>query len=172
MELIKIENSISRKKAREQAFILGFEYIFTNESIDEMIEISKEYDVVDEIKHLDEFAIAIVRGMIENKEEIDCMIESKTIGWKINRMSKVALTIIRLSVYQLLFSTGDIKALDPTSVIINEAVRITKKYSTIEDSAFVNGVLGVIAKTKVQDDIDKENFKFEEKEKPEDIPLD
>ncbi len=137
-----------------------------------MLEVTKEFDVVDELKNIDEFAIDLVKGMLENRDDIDCVIESKARGWKINRISKVALTVIRLSVYQIIYSKDLTIANDPVGVIINEAVRITKKYSTVEDGAFVNGVLGTIARVEKQDEIDRIDLQVQETIKPEDCPLD
>ena len=62
------------------------------------------------------------------------------------RLSKVSLALLRLSVFQILFVQENSDAENPVSVVINDAVRLAKKYSTPEDAAFINGVLGTVAK--------------------------
>ncbi|RCX16801.1 NusB antitermination factor [Anaerobacterium chartisolvens] len=62
-------------------------------------------------------------------------------GWKINRISRVDISILRLSIYEIGFR-DDI----PFNVSINEAVELAKKYSNEEAGAFINGILGKIPK--------------------------
>ena len=78
----------------------------------------------------------------EHEEEIDAKIsENLKKGWKISRISKVSLALLRLAVYEILYR-DDV----PTSVSINEAVELSKKYTVKEDTSFINGVLGSVAK--------------------------
>lgn len=161
-----MKKTISRRQAREQAFILGFENIFTNETLEEMIETLKDAETASEIGTIDEFAISVVKGMIENIEDIDCLIEKNSNGWRKNRISKVSLTTIRLSVYQIIYSADLTVAKDPVGVIISEAVRLTKKYSSSDDASFVNGVLGSIARANGEDIEDRVNLSEEVGEKP------
>ena len=82
------------------------------------------------------------KGILEHSEEIDEHISSNLKkGWKISRISRVSYAIMRLAIYEMLY-VDDV----PTSVSINEAVELAKKYSMPDDSAFVNGVLGSVAK--------------------------
>lgn len=143
-----MSDTISRRQAREQAFILAFEKLFIDDSLEEIVSTVNEAQTVDEMLNIDDFAISLVSGMLENCEAIDELIESSSKGWRKNRISRVALTVMRLSVYQMNFCKEKTEANDPVGVIISEAVRITKKYSTTEDSSFVNGVLGAIAKSR------------------------
>lgn len=78
--------------------------------------------------------------MCEKQAEIDPVIEKYSVGWKIARMSKVAVAVLRLAVYEILYTET------PVGVAINEAVELSKKYASKEDCAFVNGVLGSVAK--------------------------
>ena len=80
--------------------------------------------------------------MNEHMEEIDGHIEKHLRGWRKNRISKVALTIMRICVYEMLYEK-DV----PVSVSINEAVEIAKEYATPADGSYVNGVLGAVAKS-------------------------
>lgn len=132
-------NSISRYKKREQAFILSFESLFSDTDIDELVD--NALDSNDE--QLSDYAVMCAKGIIENGEIIDKHIsDNLKQGWKISRISKVCYTVMRLAVFEMLF-IEDI----PVSVSINEAVELAKKYSLPDDSSFVNGVLGAIAKT-------------------------
>jgi N utilization substance protein B len=83
----------------------------------------------------------IVGGTFNNIEEIDLLIEKYAIGWKLNRISKVDLSILRVGIYEILFRE-DI----PYNVSINEAVEMAKKYSTQEAGSFINGILSKIPK--------------------------
>ena len=76
----------------------------------------------------------------EKIAEIDSLINEHTTGWKISRMNKVDLTILRLAVYEMKWDE-DV----PTGVAIDEAVELAKKYSSNEGPAFINAVLGKLA---------------------------
>lgn len=131
-------NDISRYKMREQGFFLCFEALFSDADIDELAD--NAGDARDEF--LSDYAIACAKGVQENKEAIDERISANLkSGWKISRISKVSLAILRLAVYEMLYME-DI----PVSVSINEAVELSKKYTVQDDTAFINGVLGAIAK--------------------------
>ena len=87
---------------------------------------------------------AYIRGRfhkIEEKiEELDKMLNEASKGWKVNRMSKVDLAIMRLAVYEMKMDE-DI----PVKVAINEAVELAKKFGGDDSPAFVNGVLAKLA---------------------------
>ena len=131
-------NDISRYKMREQAFILCFEMLFSDADPDELAD--NAGDARDEF--LSDYAVKCAKGVKEHQEEIDAMISDKLkSGWKITRISKVSLALLRLAVYEMLYR-DDI----PVSVSINEAVELSKKYTVEEDTSFINGVLGSVAK--------------------------
>ncbi len=132
-----MDNSISRFKAREQGFILVFEKIFHPEPIEEIISNAEESrDMV-----VDSYAMELVNGVYDNLDSIDGVIDSHLKkGWTVKRISKTSLAILRLAVYEM-------KYVDkvPDGVAINEAVELSKKY-TVDESGFVNGVLGAISR--------------------------
>ena len=78
--------------------------------------------------------------MEEHLPELDKQIEEVSVGWKLNRMSKVDLAILRLAAYELLLDENI-----PTGVAINEAVELAKKYGGDSSSSFVNGILAKLA---------------------------
>ena len=87
-----------------------------------------------------DFAEELVRGVRDNREEIDSRIAGKSKNWSIARMSRVDLNILRLAIFELLFR-ADI----PRNVTINEAVEIARKFGTEDSPAFVNGILDEVA---------------------------
>lgn len=128
---------MTRSEAREQAFILIFEKSFNEDvSMNELYELAIE----SEIANKDEFTQTLAFGVCEKRDEIDEVIEKYSVGWKKTRMSKVALAVLRLAVYELIFTQV------PVGAAINEAVELSKKYASKEDCTFVNGVLGTVAK--------------------------
>ena len=128
---------MTRKQAREEAFILVFEKEFNNDSLEDVLSLAEE---VRDIK-ADDYIKNVFFGVFENLETIDDIISECAVGWKIKRITKTALAVLRVAIYEM-------KNLDdiPVSVSINEAVEITKKYATREDASFVNGILSTVAK--------------------------
>lgn len=130
---------VSRYESREQAFILCFEMLFSgNDDIYELIEAADE--------SLEDFTVSdyakkTAIGVEAHKEELDGVIEKYLkSGWKISRIPKVALALMRIAIYEMKYEKTV-----PISVSINEAVELAKKY-TIDDSGFINGVLGSVAR--------------------------
>ena len=133
---------MTRKEAREQAFVLVFENYFRKETVDELFEIAALYSNYTE----DEYCTNIVGLVEENKTQIDEIISKFAKGWKLDRLSKVSLSALRIAIAEIDFME-DI----PESVSINEAVELVKKYATSEDASFVNGILGTYSRSKKED---------------------
>ena len=89
-----------------------------------------------------EFAHGLVMGMVENREAIDTAIEAHSQHWKIERIAVVELYILRLSIYEMLFT--DI----PVNAAINEAIELSKTFGDDKSRSFVNGILDGVAKSK------------------------
>ena len=85
------------------------------------------------------YITAALEGVLQHREEIDARIEKTAIGWPLERMSLVDLTILRLAVWEI-YHAEDV----PGSVSIAEAMELTERFSDPEDKAFVNGILGTI----------------------------
>ncbi len=130
---------MTRKEAREQAFIIIFEKEFNNEyTLDEIIEAAAESDLFT----TDDFAHALAEKTLAEMDMLDEKITSHLKGgWKLSRISKVSLAILRLAICEIIHFS-DI----PVSVSINEAVELAKKYAAEEDSSFVNGLLSSVNK--------------------------
>ena len=88
-----------------------------------------------------QFVNDLVEGVYRNRKEIDQMIEKHSLHWKMNRMAVVDRNLLRLGVYELLY-LHDI----PTSVVLNEAIEIAKRFGTEGSGAFINGILDKVAK--------------------------
>ena len=127
---------MNRKTARENAFILIFERCFRDDSVEDII---KDAIEAREFEY-DDYVEKIFKGVCENTVLVDESIAANLKGWNITRLSKVALSLLRLAVYEILY-VDDV----PVKVSINEAVEIAKKYSTQDDAAYINGVLGSVA---------------------------
>ena len=129
---------LTRREEREQAFFLIFEKAFNSETeLSELYDLALETEIVSDSAFVRELSFKT----LENVENIDPVIEKYCIGWKMNRISKVALAVLRLAVCEILYF-DDI----PVGVSINEAVELCKKYASEEDKSFVNGVLSSVSK--------------------------
>lgn len=127
---------MTRREAREQAFMLIFEKSFHDLPIEEIIEQATE----DRDIQVEAFAHTLVCGVVEHQQAVDALIGENLKNWKMDRLSRVVLAILRMSVFEMLHLQEI-----PVSVTINEAVEIAKKYATQEDAGFINGILGAIA---------------------------
>ncbi len=85
------------------------------------------------------FLIKLVNGVLEEKGQIDTLVERFSQNWQINRMSCVDRNVMRIAVYEMIYC-DDI----PPKVSINEAVDIGKKFGTQESGAFINGIMDSI----------------------------
>lgn len=129
---------MTRREEREQAFILLFEKSFNDETdLSELYELALENEIVSE----SEFVKKLAFSAWENLDSVDAVIEKYAKGWKINRISKVALAVLRMAISEMLYF-DDI----PVGVSINEAVELCKKYAAKDDASFVNGLLGAVSK--------------------------
>ena len=128
---------MTRKQAREEAFILIFEKNFSDSTVEEILEVAAEVRDLEP----DDYIKEVFGGVFTNLEFIDNIISETAVGWKINRISKTALSLLRLAIYEIKFLDSI-----PDSVSINEAVELCKKYATKEDSSFINGILSTVVK--------------------------
>ena len=130
---------MNRKLSREKSMEILFSMTLTKDNASDAIEnFTENYE--GNIKDIDlDYLKKLIYGVEGKKEEIDKAIEENLHNWKMNRISKVNLSILRLSTYELLFDDEI-----PTNVAINEALEITRKYSDEKSVSFVNGVLDKI----------------------------
>ena len=124
---------MKRREARESAFLLIFEKMFRDESMQDIIDTAIDSRAVE----LDDYATDLVLKVADNEVELDESIEKYLDKWKLNRIPRVTLAIFRLAVCELKYF-ADI----PVKVTINEAIELAKKYATEDDASYINGVLG------------------------------
>ncbi|MGN0143942.1 MAG: transcription antitermination factor NusB [Clostridium sp.] len=130
---------MNRKLSREKTMELLFGITCSKDTVAEAVEIFVD-NYEGNIKDIDlTYVKKALIGIDNNKEAIDEAISSNLQKWKIDRISKINLTILRLAVYEILFDE-DV----PRNVAINEALEITRKYSDEKSVSFVNGVLDKI----------------------------
>ena len=86
-----------------------------------------------------EYIRTLYFGILEKSGELDAYIEKYAKGRKLSRISKVAKSIMRISIYEMLY-IADI----PANVSINEAVELAKRYDDEKTKAFVNGILNAV----------------------------
>ena len=132
---------MNRSEIREEAFKLIYSLeIQKKEPIEEQIELYIQSNSIDDKKAI-EYIEDAVKGIEKNKEAITEKIEKNLKqDWKIDRISKVDLAILKLAIYEIKYK--DI----PFKVVINEAVELAKKYGEDNSKNFVNGILASIIK--------------------------
>ena len=132
---------MTRKEQREATFELLFEREFrTEETAENIFALSTENRDIDPIK--EKYVKNTFFGVLENLEKIDELISKASDGWKISRLSVATRSAIRLCVYEMLYC-DDI----PSTVSINEALELVKKFDDPKSRAFTNGVLNNIKNT-------------------------
>ena len=132
---------MGRSKIREHIFKLLFMSQFNTEE-----EMPQQLTIYfNELEELDESDRAYMQEkyeqVISHLKEIDELLNQLSKGWKTSRMARVDLTALRLSVYELKYEEEI-----PTKVSINEPVELAKRFGGEDSFAFVNGILGRVAK--------------------------
>lgn len=132
---------MNRKKSREIAMELLFGMTLSKNTLEETIEtFIEDYEM-----KLSTIDLEYIKDMLEkvntNLESLDAKIEESLNKWKIDRVSKVNLTILRLALAEIMYR-DDV----PNAVAINEAIEITRKYSDEKSVAFINGALDKVVK--------------------------
>ncbi|MBC1483881.1 transcription antitermination factor NusB [Listeria sp. FSL L7-1485] len=124
---------MKRREAREKALQALFQIELNEMSLDQAIKNIMEDEQ-------DDYMEKLVEGVMANKAEIDAVIEPNLDNWRMDRLSKVDLSLLRLSVYEIKY-LSDV----PNRVSLNESIEIAKIYSDEKSSKFINGVLANIA---------------------------
>lgn len=142
---------MTRRQLRENIFQALFRIEFTNQQerleqiefhLQELAEQEQEDGTIAFAKEEDlKYVKDRVLNVIAHLDEIDTELSEHTEGWKLNRIGKAELAILRLAVYEIRFDDEV-----PEGVAINEAVELTKKYCDEDAKGFVNAVLGKLVK--------------------------
>ena len=135
---------MSRRNARELVLKSLFQIDFSKDTEPLMaLEAAKEEEITEE---KDGYALMLLQGVIDNRSQIDAKINEFAIDWTLDRMPAVDRNILRIAVFEIFVSVESIVS----SVAINEAVEVAKKYGTDDSARFINGVLGKMVRTDEQ----------------------
>ena len=130
---------MTRREIREQAFMLLFEKMFNQDSnVKELAAFAEESGLF----VADTFALELAACAVENLEAVDERLSALSRKWALSRLPRVSLAVLRLAATEILYF-DDI----PVSVSINEAVELAKKYGSVEDASFINGILGTLSRS-------------------------
>lgn len=140
---------MTRSNAREIAVHLAFELSFSNLTADELLSeamtrsvfamIGEEEPLYQEFPNEKQrdYIASLVRGVYVHCAELDEYISRYAIGWNFSRIPRVAIAIMRVAMYEILYMQ-DV----PNAAAINEAVELAKHYEEAEVVSFINGILG------------------------------
>lgn len=87
------------------------------------------------------FAWELVAGVWSNAKQIDEVIEKYAKNWRIDRVGRVELGLLRIAIYEMLYSHDT-----PSKVAINEALELNKQFGEAKSRPFINGILDSVAK--------------------------
>jgi N utilization substance protein B len=128
-----------RRKAREYALQMLFQWDITHDSIDQIAKTF--FEAQDEPEAVAGFARQLVTRTVEHVEKIDGLIQRHAEHWRMDRMATVDRNLLRLATQEFLFDTET-----PKTVVINEAIEIARRFSSQESPQFINGILDSIKK--------------------------
>ena len=130
---------MTKREEREHLFKLLFCKDFHD--VEELHEQIEMYQTQQEVASAEEFAPvkAKLEAIVAQEGTIDMILSEAAEGWRLNRMGKAELTILRIATYEIRYDEEV-----PDKVAINEAVELAKKYGNDASSGFVNGVLAKV----------------------------
>ncbi len=123
-----------KKKIREIAFLTLFQSEFTQplevRHLLDLFESELPKEAMDAIELL-------TSGVRTHLQDIDSKIQASSQHWKVDRLSSVDRTLLRMAIYEMIIATPSLDA----ALVINEAIELAKKYSNQDSPKFINGVL-------------------------------
>ena len=129
----------SRRKAREYALQMLFQWDITKDNIESVM--AGFWANIDEPPAVIEFANQLVTRTIEHVEEIDSIVQRHAEHWRLDRMAVVDRNLLRLATQEFIYDKET-----PKTVVINEAIEIARRFSAQESPQFINGILDSIRK--------------------------
>jgi N utilization substance protein B len=129
-----------RRIARELVVRILYEWDASPVHVDEILR--RTLNAVPLASNNREYVEKTVKGVVENQREIDKRIAAGSRNWRIERIARMDLAVLRLSVYEVLFS----QEVNP-AIASNEAVLLAKMYGTAESAKFINGIVGGIIRS-------------------------
>lgn len=146
---------MTRANARELAVHLIYGRDFTGDEPEAVVaarlrkdyysQLSDENDIYSERPNKNQLGYidSVVAGVANRSEDLNAEIQKYSIGWDVNRISRLTRCIMQLAIYEILY-LEDV----PTGVAISEAVRLAKKYDGDDTGSFVNGILGTFVRNR------------------------
>jgi N utilization substance protein B len=131
-------NAGSRRKGRELAMKLLYQCELGGSDLDTVCGTFEEFTAAAATAR--DFSLFLARGVQQNRAEIDTKLKESLKGWSEDRLAAIDATVMRVAIFELLFC-DDI----PARVAIDEAIDLSREYSTEGSSKFVNGVLDAVA---------------------------
>src|SRR5712692_3599624 len=128
-----------RRKAREYALQMLFQWDITHDTIDQIA--PTFFENQEEASGVIEFARLLVTRTVEHVEVIDALIQRHAEHWRLDRMATVDRNLLRLATQEFLYDKET-----PKTVVINEAIEIARRFSAQESPQFINGILDSIKK--------------------------
>ena len=144
---------MTRGNARELAVHLIYGQGFTGEAPEAVVDVRLDKGYYEKLSTENEvysdrpnraqlnYIDSVVSGVANRVDDLNEHISKYSIGWDVNRISRLTRSILQLAIYEILYME-DV----PTGVAISEAVRLAKKYDGDDTGAFVNGILGSFAR--------------------------
>ena len=133
----------ARSKARKQALDLLYETDIRGTNLLETLQARDIPAQGTDARPIREYTRELVNGVSDNRRKIDELITTYAQGWDMDRLPAVDRNILRLGIYEILWSTSV-----PTSVAIDEALDLAKELSSDDSAKYIHGVLGRIASIK------------------------
>ncbi len=127
----------ARRKGRELAVQALYQVEVTGEASAAALQLF--FEGADAGSRAKEFGAALVAGVHEQQARIDELIGQVSEHWRFERLSRVDLNVLRVAAFELLTRGA------PTSVVLDEAIEIARRFGTEESAVFVNGILDQIA---------------------------
>jgi len=137
-----------RRQGREKAFqVLYGMHFYSRPDLDHLLRTFDHFidDRQGEMTPGDQFALELIKGVYEALPQLDAKIAAHCKNWRLNRIAKVELTVLRLSLFELLFR-DDV----PDKVAINEGIELAKKFGDQRSGGFVNGILDAVVHERAQ----------------------
>lgn len=155
----RMERYMTRTNAREIAvhfaYELGFSPLSAQELLDDQLteenfaNLAKDEELYQEFPDPKQLAYIrrVVNGVGDHGYELDSYIEKYAVGWKFERIPRVAAAIMRVAMYEAMYMPEV-----PKRVAMNEAINLAKKYEDEKVVSFVNGILGSFVRNEVPDE--------------------
>jgi len=128
----------SRRKGRELALQALYQAEITGDASDMVLR--RLWQSFEATPAAQELALTLVRGVLERKEEIDQLIAKAAEHWRLERLSRIDVNVIRIAVFEM-----TAKPALPVEIAIDEAIEVARRFGTVESANFVNGVLDQVA---------------------------